>query len=67
MVTKSSGFCPFCGNKLIPSEARDGTVKFICASDSCMAIIEFSPLMFGKPISQDEAFRRINKKPEVKS
>lgn len=62
MDTELKFCCPFCGDKLMPSEKINGAVKFICVSDECMATIEFSPIMIGKQLPREEAFKRIQKR-----
>lgn len=65
MKSKYEFKCPLCGDKLIPREMKDGNVVFICNSNECMAEIRFTPMVNEHPITSEEAFKRIQRRPNI--
>jgi len=49
----------------MPREMKDGNVVFFCNNNECLAEIRFTPTINEPPITSEEAFKRIQRRPNI--
>jgi len=49
----------------MPREMKGGNVVFFCNNNECLAEIRFTPTINEPPITSEEAFKRIQRRPNI--